>query len=121
MHDGLPKYMVHESDINKFMLFLPEHWQHQGTLDTFELWTLIFLDMVYINLKAKQGKHSWLIIYDVATRGLHIQVVKHKYKIATQWDQVIVEESLHKHKDVCVTVGADGDGVMLLIKEVSRK
>ena len=103
------------------MLFLPEHWWCQGTLNTFKLWTLIFLDVVYINLKAKQGKHSWLIVYDVATSGLQIHTVKHKYEIATQWDQVIVEESLHKHKDVYVTVGADSDSVMSLIKEVSHK
>ena len=107
--------------MNRFMLFLPEHWRRQGTLDTFEPWTLIFLDVVYINLEAKQGKRSWLIVYDVATGGLRIRAVKHKYEIATQWDQIIVEESLHKRKDVRVTVGADGDGVMSLIKEVSRK
>jgi len=118
---GLPEYTVRESDVNRFMLFLPEHWRRQGTLDTFEPWTLIFLDVVYINLEAKQGKRSWLVVYDVATGGLRIRAVKHKYEIATQWDQIIVEESLHKRKDVRVTVGADGDGVMSLIKEVSRK
>ena len=47
--------------------------------------------------------------------------MKHKYEIADQWDQAIVEESLHKRQDVRVTVGADGDGIMALIKEVSRK
>ena len=119
--DGLPKYKVRESDVNKFMSFLPEHWQHQGTLNTFELRTLIFVDVVYINLEAKQGKHSWLVVYDVATSRLCIRAMKHKYEIATQWDQVIIKESLHKHKDVHVTVGADIDGVMLLIKEVSCK
>ena len=121
LRTGLPEYTVRESDVNRFMLFLPEHWRRQGTLDTFEPWTLIFLDVVYINLEAKQGKRSWLIVYDVATGGLRIRAVKHKYEIATQWDQIIVEESLHKRKDVRVTVGADGDGVMSLIKEVSRK
>ena len=121
LHDGLPEYKVRESDVNKFMLFLPEHWWRQGTLDTFELWTLIFLDMVYINLKARQGNCSWLIIYDVATGGLCIHAVRHKYEIAEQWDHIIVEKSLHKCKAVRVTVGADSDGVMSLIKEVSRK
>ena len=62
LRTGLPKYTVRESDVNRFMLFLPEHWRRQGTLDTFELWTLIFLDVVYINLEAKQGKRSWLIV-----------------------------------------------------------
>ena len=68
---------------------------------------------------AWQGKRSWLVVYDVATGGLRIRAVKHKYEIATQWDQVVVEESLHKRKDVRFTVGADGDGVMALIKEES--
>ena len=58
--------------VNRFMLFLPEHWRGLGTLDTFEPWTLIFLDVVYINLEAKQGKRSWLIAYDVATGSLRI-------------------------------------------------
>ena len=31
------------------------------------------------------------------------------------------EESLHKRKDVRVTVGAGSNGVMALIKEVPRK
>ena len=26
LHDGLPEFKVHESDVNRFMLFLPEHW-----------------------------------------------------------------------------------------------
>ena len=70
MCDALPEYKVCESDVNRFMLFLPNHWRRLGTLDTFELWTLIFLDMVYINLEAKHGKCSWLIVYDMATGGL---------------------------------------------------
>ena len=82
LRTGLPEYTVRESDVNRFMLFLPEHWRRQGTLDTFEPWTLIFLDMIYINLKAKQGKRSWLIVYDMATGGLRIRAVKHKYEIA---------------------------------------
>ena len=53
--------------------------------------------------------------------GLRIRAVKHKFEIADQWDELIVEESLHKRKDVRVAVGADGDGVMALIKEASRK
>ena len=32
---GLPEYTVRESDVNRFMLFLLEHWRRQGTLDTF--------------------------------------------------------------------------------------
>ena len=41
--------------------------------------------------------------------------------IAEQWDDIIMEESLHKRKDVRVTVAADSDGAMALIKETSHK
>ena len=51
--DGLPEYKVRESDVSRFMLFFPEHWRRLGTLDTFEPWTLIFLNVIYINLEAK--------------------------------------------------------------------
>ena len=29
LHDGLPEYKVRESDVNRFMLFLLEHWRCQ--------------------------------------------------------------------------------------------
>ena len=36
------------------------------------------------------------------------------------FDEVIIEESLHK-QSTCVTVGADGDGAMALVKEACRR
>ena len=112
---------MRESEVNKFARFLPEHWREFSTLDTMEPWTLIFLDVIYITLEAKHGKRAWLLVFNVITGGLRIRSVKHKFMIAEQWDDIIVEESLHKRKDVQVTVGADSDGAMALIKETLHK
>ena len=61
-----------------------------------------------------------LLMLDVATEGLHIKGIKHKHEVSEHFDKYIVEESLHK-REIRVTVGADGDGAMVLVKDAACK
>ena len=59
-------------------------------------------------------------MYDVATNGLRVKPYKRKYDLPMLFDEVIIEESLHK-RSTRLTVGADSDGAMALVKEACRR
>ena len=77
-------------------------------------------DCIELDFKTRGGKKHMLLMLDVATGGLRVKGFKHKHEVGEYFDEYIVEESLHK-REIRVTVGADGDGAMSLIKNAARK
>ena len=78
------------------------------------------MDTIELDFKTRGGKKCMLLMLNVATGGLRVKGIKHKHEVSKHFDEYIVEESLHK-REMRVTVGADGDGAMALVKDAARK
>ena len=120
VREEVPTYRTRDVQMHELFRFLPEHWRKYGALDTFEPWTIMFADNITIPHGKGIPDTKLLVVYDVATAGLRIKPYEHKHELGELMDEVIVEEALNK-RSARVTVGADGDGAMALVRETCRK
>ena len=115
-----PKYKIREVPTHELYRFLPDHWRKHGMLDTIEPWSIVFVD----NITMAHGKgfpdSKLLVAYDLATSGIRIKTYKHKHELGELMDEIIVEEALNKRSQR-ITIGADGDGAMALVREACRR
>ena len=119
MRSTITKYKTRPTKAARHFRFIP-HGNGRWQLDMLEPGELIFADINKLDFKTRGGKKYMLLMLDVATGGLHIKGIKHKHKVGKHFDEYIVEESSHK-REIRVTVGADGDGAMALVKDAARK
>jgi hypothetical protein len=115
---SIPKYKTRPTKAARHFRFIP-HGEGRGQLDALEPGELIFVGNIELDFKTRGGKKHMLPMLDVATGGLRVKGFKHKHEAGEYFDEYIVEESLHK-RGIRVTVGADGDGAMSLIKDMRR-
>jgi hypothetical protein len=120
LRQSIPTYKVRGSPVNELFRFLPEHWRKHGELDTIEPWSIIFTDNIEVAHGEGYETTKLLVVYDLATNGIRVKTFKRKYDLGNIFDEIIIEESLDKRTSR-VTVGADGDGAMKLVKEACRK
>ena len=120
LRDVIPTYKVSDSPVHELFRFLPEHWRKHGELDTITPWSIIFTDNIEVAHGEGFETTKLLVVYDLATNGIRVKPFKRKYDLGIIFDEIIIEESLDK-RTTRVTVGADGDGAMKLVKEACRK
>jgi hypothetical protein len=117
---AVPTYRTRDVQAHEVYRFLPQHWRKFGMLDTIEPWSIIFTD----NITMVHGKDTpdtkLFVAYDVATNGIRVKPYQNKHELGEIMDRIIVEEALHK-RSKRVTVGADGDGAMSLVREACFK
>ena len=120
VRQDVPEHKVRDVPVNELYRFLPEHWRKHGMLDTFQPWSIVFVDNITVSHGKGAADTKLLLAYDVATSGMRVKPYKHKHELGELMDELIVEEALDKRKHR-VTVGADGDGAMVLAKEACRR
>ena len=83
-------------------------------------WSLAFCDDITLAHKVKGGRPRMLVAYDCVTGGIRVKHERSKAFHGPALDEIITEEALDK-RPYKVTIGSDGCGSMVHLRNVAKE